>query len=238
MNNIDLVLCFNFEIQSKFSETANTNPRKLGIPWVIPSWSGSEMENKIYFYQWMLKNNFSQFMPRDKHISDYPYVLKAGNGYSAKYVHLIKNALDLQKLNISLENDKFICQEYIAGLDEYAFHFIAKRGQILKALTYKHIFSELSADDYYIKGRGFFNKQIQKIALPAEYYYVISSIIEKCNFTGAGCIDFKIDNGHLYIFEFNSRVGGSLLYFDHVLHDLDDFMTILASQAAMPRTLL
>lgn len=233
-NNIDLVLCFNFEIQSKFSDLAHTCPSNFGVPWLIPTRLGSEMENKNYFYQWMFNNNFSQYMPRDKHISDYPYVLKTGNGYSARYVHLVKNANDLQQLNLQVENKQFICQEYIEGLAEYAFHFIAVNGAILKAVTYKHIFSELPANDYYIKGRGFFNKQIEKVDLEARYYYVMHSIIQKCSFTGIGCIDFKIANNQLFIFEFNSRMGGSLLYFDHILYDLDDFMNTLSLQLAKP----
>ncbi len=231
------MLCFNFEIQSRFADQAILLPNMLGIPWLIPTRNASDMENKSYFHRWMIENNFSQYLPRDKHISDFPYVLKIGNGHSAKYVHLIKNSTDLHNLNIHVEENQYVCQEYINSPFEYVFHFIAQDGTILKALTYKHIFSELSTDGCYIKGRGFFNKDIQRVDLEGHYYDVISSIIKKCNFTGVGCIDFKISNSKLFIFEFNSRMGGSLFYFDHILHDLDEFIIALSQQAALPRLL-
>ena len=59
----------------------------------------------------------------------------------------------------------------------------------------------MSTDGYYIKGRGFFNTHIQKVNLDAQYYNVLASIIKKCDFTGVGCIDFKIANNKLFIFD-------------------------------------
>src|SRR6185369_1769740 len=91
-------------------------------------------------------------------------------------------------------------------------------------VTYKHIFDDLSMDGYYIKGRGLFNKQIQKINLQDDFYNILKAMIKMNYFTGNGCIDFKICNGKLLIFEFNTRMGGSLIYFDDLMHDLDDFI--------------
>lgn len=221
--NIDIILCMDYEIQTKFSEYYASHTALLGIPWLLPTPQASEMENKFKFYRWMEERNLTQYIPASRNLKQFPYILKIGNGYSAKYVYLVKNEHDLNNLNF----ENYICQEYVPGKEEYVHHFIAVGGICIWQKTYKHVFAELVKEgDLYLKGKGFFNKKIQTIELENNHKEVIESIILKLGFTGAGCFDFKIYKNRLFLFELNSRMGGSLLYFDEELHDLDDFLSI------------
>lgn len=211
-------------MQSKFSAEHRDEILTLGIPWLLPTYAASEMEDKFKFHAWMHKNNLSDFLPKNKHITDYPYVLRIGNGFSAKYVFLVRNEAELNSLDFDIDTGKYICQEYILGAEEYAYHFIAVNGDIVKQNTYKHFFSDLIEDRYYIRGRGFFNTAIESVDLDSEYDQILKAVIKKLAFTGSGCLDLKIHNNHLYILELNTRMGGSLIFFDSVMNDLDSFL--------------
>ena len=220
---IDVVICFDYEIQTKFSSSYASVVVNLGIPWLLPTPKASEMENKYNFYRWMEANRLPQYLPQSKNLHQFPYFIKIGNGYSAEYVHFIKDEQDLKKLNFKYH----ICQEYVPGDEEYVHHFIAINGRCIWQKTYKHIFAGIIKDkEPYVKGRGLFNKKIQKCVLNVEHAKIIEDIVAKIEFTGAGCIDFKIYKNKLFIFEFNSRTGGSLFYFDNELKDLDDFLVV------------
>lgn len=223
-NKIDLVLCLDYQLQSKFSSEHRDEFFALNIPWLLPTYAASEMEDKFKFHAWMYKNNWSHCLPGKRHITDYPYVLRIGNGYSAKYVFLIRHEAELNALDFDIDTGKYICQEYILGSEEYAYHFIAVNGDIVKQTTYKHFFSELIQDQYYIRGRGFFNTSIQSVVLDPEHDQILRAVIKAIAFTGVGCIDFKIHNQHLYILELNTRMGGSLIFFDAILRDLDAYL--------------
>lgn len=197
---------------------------ELKIPWLLPSYDTSEIEDKFKFIKWMKDNSLTSYIPQESAIDNFPYILKIGNGNSAKYVYCIKNNYDLERLNFDSRQQKYICQKYIPGYEEYAHHFIALDGAVVKSITYKHIFSDLvKKGDYYIKGRGLFNHDIQEVTLGDKFINIINLMISKLQFSGAGCIDFKIYEDNIYIFEFNSRMGGSLVYFDHKNKNLDNF---------------
>lgn len=223
-NSIDIILCLDFHLQSKFSSEYHAQISSLGIPWLLPTYAASEMEDKFKFHAWMHKNKMDHYLPARRHILDFPNVLRIGNGYSAKYVFLIRNEAELNALDFDIDTGKYICQEYILGAEEYAYHFIAVNGDIVKQNTYKHFFSDLIQDQYYIRGRGFFNKSIQSGAINPEHDKILKTIVKKLAFTGSGCIDFKIYDQHLYILEFNTRMGGSLIFFDEILNDLDSYL--------------
>ncbi len=113
INNIDIIICGDYKIQSHFGARFAKEIHTLQLPWLIPSYFASEMENKFKFQQWLCENNFLTHIPLQKNLSDFPYLLKTGNSYGGKHVYIIKSKSDLDTLGFKPENTPYICQQYI-----------------------------------------------------------------------------------------------------------------------------
>ena len=224
-NKVDLILCADYEIQSRFSKYYRDQVLALDIPWLLPRYEDSEIENKFKFYSWMTQNGLSKYLPPSKLLSDYPYVLKNGNGCGGKYVHIIRDAADLDAIDLSFSSQQYLCQQYIHG-DEYAHHFIAVDGVCQIQRTFKHMYDQqIKPDVLYIRSKDLYNKYTLNIQLAEHYQHILTSIIRKLSFTGWGCIDLKIIDDKTYVFEINSRIGGSLIYYYDQVKDYDDFVS-------------
>lgn len=230
---IDLVLCFDFETQSRFAASNNPQEVRQYAPWLIPEHDASELENKFKFCHWMQRNGFQSLLPACKELTDFPYILKTGNGKSAEHVYYIEDQQGLNQLSLNPNTSNYIAQEYIPSNKEYAFHFIAIAGRIVKHVCYLHSFEYMTSSKPYVKGSGFFNKIAKHHQLEHKHYKILERLITCSKYTGNGCIDFKLHLDNIYIFEFNTRMGGSLFFLNQQLGDAGDFVaatiTALAS---------
>jgi glutathione synthase/RimK-type ligase-like ATP-grasp enzyme len=221
-NNIDLLLSLDHQQQSHFLKS-NLGKNHC-LPVLLPSLACSEMENKLYSTQWFQDNGFAEYLPRTKSINDYPYVVKFATGTSGFNIHYVKN--QQQQSELQLNNKQCLIQEYINSPYEYAYHFLAIDGVIKHDVCYQHDFSNMFFDSIYIRGKGCHNSLISRHRLSKLHRQIFLKIASKLNYNGFACIDFKIKNDKLCILEFNSRMGGSLVFYDDLMHDFNDFIML------------
>lgn len=220
-HQIDVVICFNPQIIYEHSCVKELLP----IPWLLPSGNGARMEDKFFAKQWLQDNNYASLMPHSKGLNQFPYVLKTGNGRGGNQVHYIQDKNDLDE-HLPLPK-KFITQKYIESPFEYAFHFIAKSGNIHIHETYQHDFESAFYDgQHYIRGISGRNTNTRRYQLSSQSLECLQGIIQDLNYSGFGCLDLKIVGSRLYLLEFNHRMGGSLLFYNHQMHDLKKFLSV------------
>ena len=167
------------------------------------------LDNKNIFTEYML-NKYPNNIPdvyflnnvKLKDIS-YPAIYKPMHSTNGSHMIIIHNDHDFAKLRNKNNIQKFIDNEY-----EYGAHMVCMDGVIInwKIIRFKY---------------GKYN--IKKTNFPKNYenvddfdISVFRSIMNDLNYSGCACIDFKYDNGLLYIFEINPRFGGSVFACDFV----------------------
>lgn len=187
-------------------------PNKL----LIPSERHLMYEDKYYFHRWML-DNFAHLLPLP--VSGLPVVLKKGNDRSGRGVKLY----DTYELALSQKDDTCIIQRAIPGAKELAIHFVAVEGEIKKLVIFEHDFSSLIETDYYIRGDGLHNKEINIIE-SSVFEDDIRAVIQKTGFYGIGCLDAKVFEDKLYILEMNTHLGVSMVFYDHIHQQLFPFL--------------
>lgn len=217
-NQIDMVLCLQYQNIKKHAFSHQTH----NIPWLMPTGDGAKMEDKVFAHQWFVNNGYEAILPKVKKTHEFPYLLKMANSRGGERVHFIQNETALKSHYPLAENH--ILQTYIDSPYEYAFHFIAQRGDILIHETYQHDFSKEQATlDFYIRGIRGRNKKASPFIMPKQYLSVLQDILKKLSYSGFGCFDIKIKHRDFYIIELNSRMGGSLVFYNHELHDFSRF---------------
>lgn len=224
VNDIDLILCFDFEVQTDIINKLSSDDI-IDIPWLLPNLDASRIEEKIYFNKWMHDNGYAKYLPKEVEEGNFPFVIRFGNGKSAECIRVIKSQNEYNELKSSVPFEQHICQEYIKSDIEFAHHFISLNGQQIISQTYRHLFKDVSEDnEYYLRGGEIHNKDTEKYKPDNNINNIIKSIISDLNYTGCGCIDFKIKDNNIYILEFNARMGGSLIFYNEQMHDFDSFV--------------
>jgi carbamoylphosphate synthase large subunit len=143
----------------------------------------------------------------------YPCIFKLAITYNGNGSYICNNKLQLQELE--LRNRNYFIQEFISGKIEYAGHFFVLNGNIKYSTCYQATYN---SHDYIQTHRI---KNYKKI--PNFNFTSISQIFTILNYTGFACIDFKIVDDKIKIFEINPRMGGS------IVHDKEDFHNIILS---------
>jgi len=181
-------------------------------------------DNKIKFREFMIKNKFQNLIPNTYKINNletiknvepivYPCIFKLAKTYSGTGSHICLNkqdVLDCEKLH---KVRQIFIQEFIYEKNEYAAHMFISSGIIQWGVCYKmihpsNLFIQKGKMDEYEKINNFdFN--------------IFSEIFKVINYTGFVCIDFKIVNGDVIIFEVNPRLGGTLV------NNQDDFTKVI-----------
>jgi len=95
--------------------------------------------------------------------------------------------------------------EYIAGLQEYATHILCKNGKVLNHITYQHNFTH----DYFILGREKVYTELSYCS--SKTLLIMKTILERINYSGFCCFDYKVLNDKPIFFEINARMGYSLV---------------------------
>jgi len=167
------------------------------------------LNNKINFYYFMINNNFENLIPITYKINNeiiqqisYPCIFKLAITFGGKDSTICKNPRDLKQCEKN-KNDYFI-QEFIMGSSERSAHLFIRNGIIKWAKCYelKH------HNNFYIhKGRMEKYKKISDFD-----FNLFKDIFMRLDYTGFACIDFKIINGNIKIFEINPRLGGTLVH--------------------------
>lgn len=224
INNIDTVLHFDYvTISILVAEDASANVIK-DIPGLFPSAEVSIMEDKWVAYNWFNSHGYQAYLPKSKQPDDFPFVLKKPCSRGGEQVFLVNNKKEMDAIKGNLE--KIIIQDYIASDYEYVYHFLALEGKVVIERCYQHDFREISKQNgNYTRGKGCHNQNIKKYNLPKKHLDIFSSIIKELNFVGFGCFDFKLKDGSLYIIELNTRMGGSLVFYNDKMNDFESFMT-------------
>lgn len=167
------------------------------------------LDNKALFTQFMI-DNFGEFIPKVFYLDqiqleelEFPVISKPIYSTGGQNMIIYYNDIDFQTC-IS----KHIVQKYIKDLYEYAAYFLCIDGDIIthKVIRYKY-------PQYTIKNENF----------PADFETihnfdldVFNKIMNKLNYSEGACINFKIDNDEIKIFEINPRFGGSAFTNDFI----------------------
>lgn len=157
-----------------------------------------------------LKNKTKVFEP-----IVYPCIFKLAKTYSGMGSHICKNKAELLECQENYKAKQSFVQEYIYDDNqyEYAAHMFIVKGNIKWAVCYKLIhpsklFIQRGKMDEYDKINNFdFN--------------IFEKIFKVVNYTGFVCIDFKMINNNIKIFEINPRLGGTLV------NNINDFSLMI-----------
>jgi len=157
-------------------------------------------QDKIKFQNFM-DLHFPDLMPKIVPNNKYPFILKKRIDEGGKNTFIIN---DKEEYEMHNTKDHF-CQEPIFGTEEYVTHIIFdKEIKFIKSI--KYIYDE----EIFIKGvRNPVKKA--KILENNELEGTANKILEKLNFRGPCCFNYKKNNDKIYIFELNARFGGSAM---------------------------
>ncbi len=166
------------------------------------------LNNKIKFYKFMVKNNFQNLIPITYKINNkliqkisYPCIFKLAITYGAIGSIVCKNKHKLKQCE-NTEYDYFI-QELIIGTIERSAHLLIINGIIKWAVCYE---IRNNKKNHIQVGRMKKYKKIKNFD-----FDIFKDIFVKLNYNGFACIDFKVINDNIKIFEINPRLGGTLV---------------------------
>jgi len=175
---------------------------------LIPSNNAIDIcDHKDVFSHFMSENGFEYCNPKfGNKISAPPYVLKKKVGEWGEGISIIKNKIEEQNYHLELQSSEFYKQEYIEGKKEYTTHIIISDGKIKYNRTIEFNYNE----NYYIKGKDYkpySSKIISNIPVITDF----EKILNKLEFQGICCFNYKISGDKMCIIEVNPRFGSSLM---------------------------
>lgn len=176
------------------------------------------LDDKRKFYKCFTKHKLDVYLPKiydkiDKIV--YPAIAKPCVGFAGNGIVILHNEKDI--LEEHLDNEKYIICEYIQGEEEYLANIIAFDGIIMACSIYVEKFY----DQYYVK-TGIMTEYTE-VNNDEIYFEKFKKIFKLIEYTGAACINFKIINSELKIFEINPRFGGTLIQNNKLDALMDEF---------------
>lgn len=176
------------------------------------------LNNKVQFHNFMIDNGFNLvpniYKINNKSIMDikFPCIFKLIETFGGNGSKVCHNNNDLMNCDVADKN--YFVQEYIVGKHERTLHLFVKHGKIMWSKCY-----EMEMDSEYHIQRGKM-KQYKVVKFNCD---VFKDIFKVLKYTGFACVDFKILNGEIKIFEINPRLGGSLVH-GNDFRELIDFI--------------
>jgi carbamoylphosphate synthase large subunit len=162
-------------------------------------------DDKLRFAQFMTDNGFGSFIPTLRSRgAPYPYMWKNRHGIWGMNCTVIDNAEDDAALATSAD-DSWFAQEYIAGDIEYATNIMRVKGVVRYVSTYRH----QMPNPVFVKGQKSSPLQTS-FERHSEFIDIFTSILDRLNFEGTACFDYKVREDRPTIFELNPRCGGSM----------------------------
>ena len=166
----------------------------------------------------MTSNKFHHLIPkmykinnRILHEIQYPCIFKLAVTYGGHGSHICDNEYQLKCYET--KNREYFVQELIYGPIEYAAHLFIVNSIIKFGVCYS-ISNKYKT--YIQKGKMDKYKKINNFD-----FTPFEQIFKVLKYTGFACIDFKITNSGIKIFEINPRLGGT------IVHDKEDFQNLI-----------
>lgn len=135
----------------------------------------------------------------------YPCIFKLAVtfGGTGSTVHLTaQKPVELDKV---ARGTSYLVQQFIPGNVEYGGHIYVEGGAIRKQLYYR---GARDASVHVQRGRMPKFDRFEELDEAAE----LESMFGAVNFTGFACVDFKVSDQGIKIFEVNPRLGGTLIH--------------------------
>jgi hypothetical protein len=162
--------------------------------------------DKRLFNDFMLSNNYSEYVPGELMVEQFPFMLKKIMDECGENTFIIENIRDLEMRKEQYESLDYFTQNIIPGKKEYATHILIKDGKIVNALTIVYIFKT----NCYVKGKDHY---ICRMVAHNRHLDLFENILHSMQYNGLCCVNYKEQNGVPKIFEINPRFGGSLCEF-------------------------
>lgn len=193
------------------------NFKDMGI-FLCPDYKIIEiLNNKIMFHKFMVKNNFQNMIPIMYKINnkilrsvEYPCILKLAETFGGYGSYICNDKYELKKKEYKYKN--YFVQEFISGNTEYSAHLFIFKGIIKHGVCYSIVHT---TKIYIQRGKMIKYKKIKRFD-----WSVFSKIFTVLNYTGFVCIDFKIVDNEIKIFEINPRLGGTIVNNEHDFNEM------------------
>ncbi|MDQ1325004.1 MAG: hypothetical protein QG564_128 [Campylobacterota bacterium] len=170
--------------------------------------------DKKRFTEFLLNNGFGNCTIKTPDILCYPYILKKRIDNNGSNTVIIDNHDTESKYKSELSSNEFFIQEYIEGYEEYAMHILMHNGEVIFYKTIKYTFAQKK----FVKGINF-NRYSQEVVDHSRFIDQFKNILNAIKYDGICCIDYKLQDECIKIFEINARMGASLAdYIDEALH--------------------
>lgn len=172
--------------------------------WVIPEAATVELcHQKPKLNAWLRQRFGGDWLPGEG-LARLPAVIKLANAEAGRRCFIVHDASFIPS---TLRGPEYFAQEYIVGLREYAWHFLAWHGEI----HFSCIVSYDYQTAYYIRSPA---------CKPVAVRYELSAlppppaeeIVRALDYSGTGCMNYKIAaDGSFKFIELNPRFGASLV---------------------------
>ena len=209
-NNIDILIPTRYN-QMKFIIN-NIKPIKSKVKILCPDDYDiiDLLDNKIKFRDFMIQNELENMIPITYQINKtifqhiiYPCIFKLAITYAGGGSHICDTSKKVTSYASFYHPKEYFLQEFIYEQTEHGAHLVIDNGKIKWAICYKTIHpSKL----YIQKGRMTEYEKINNFD-----FTPFEKIFMALHYSGFACIDFKIVDGNIKIFEINPRLGGTLV---------------------------
>jgi carbamoylphosphate synthase large subunit len=180
--------------------------------------------NKQRYNEFLLTDGFAQYVPQIyTDAVSYPFIYKKAEGIFGMEARIIHTPEEMIAFEAEVNDPTYFKQEYVGGRIEYVLHIITLHGRPRYTVTYEHGFNK----DHYIKGKWAHYVTHREIETP--FLDVFCGILEKLDYSGTACFNFKIVDGVPKIFEMNPRCGATIVL--EINNYLETTLAVLAEQA-------
>ena len=160
--------------------------------------------DKLALTRFLIAEGFGDFVPSLRAPgAPYPYVWKRRQSAFGRDCHIVRGPEDERDLDPA--DPDWFAQVVAPAPIEYATHILRAGGKI-------HYVSSMT---YQLAGPGLVLGQLnapRAIRLDAgcPHLDIFAAILDRLDYEGVTCIDYKVEGGRPLIFEINPRFGGSL----------------------------
>jgi hypothetical protein len=166
-------------------------------------------DHKSNFYRHLAAHGFGANVPQlFEAPTRYPVVAKKDLGDNGDGVWIVQSEAQLAALLQTQPRESLVFSEFIPGPREFAYHFLAKGGDIVWSGVVEHDHSDNGAAPY-VRGQNGAVGDSSASSTTAELA-VLRAVVAQLRFTGTGCFDGKVLDGTVKIFELNPRPGYSI----------------------------
>ena len=166
--------------------------------------------NKSIFIHFFRNTEFEKHFPATENLS-FPFVVKKKIEEQKATTYLIHNENDTHQYSEFLQDSTtYFKQEYILGEKEYSFHSVMFNGEICAYYCMEFVFEDILHINY--KSKLLYKKRCK---IENDKVLFFQKLLNHINYQGISCIDFKIRDGKIYVFEVNPRMGFNLQPYFH-----------------------